>query len=131
MFTPKQNCVRCHFLMVQADQQKLEVKENQRRLMRIGDYSWVRPDQDVLGCYMGVWDESQDFPSEKRHELLVEKDRVGSCFFFLYSPGMLFLTAQEIVEKRPKRGKISFASRLMIIGLMISLIYLIITLIYH
>ena len=131
MFTPKQNCARCHFLMVQVDQQKREVNENQRRLMRFGDYSWVHREHDVLGCFMGVWDESHNFPSERRHELLVEMVRTVSCFFFLHSPGMLFSTAQEIIEKRPQQKEISMTSRLMILGLIISVIYLIVAIIYH
>ena len=128
MFRAKRNCARCHFLMVQADQHKFEVSEGQREFMRRGDYSWVRH-HAALGCYMGVWDEGHNFPSERRHELLVETDRTDSCFFFLHSPGMFFPTAQEILEKRSQRGRFSLTTRLTIYGLIIALIGLIVTLI--
>jgi hypothetical protein len=71
---------------------------------------------------MGVWDEGHNFPSGRRHELLVETDRVDSCFFFLHSPGMFFPTAQEILEKRSQHKRFSLTTRLAIYGLIISLI---------
>jgi hypothetical protein len=114
--------------MVQAEEHKFEVSEGQREFMHRGDYSWVRP-QAALGCYMRVWDEGHNFPSEARHEVLFETDRADSCFFFPHSPGIFFQTAQEILEKRSQRGRFALTTRLTIYGLIIALIGIIIAII--
>ena len=102
---PKQSCVDCHFFVKTIkDPQRgpIEIEASEREKVRQEDYSWVVYGQGVnawLACYFDVWHEGY---SAKRHQVIVEKDRGDSCFWWPYNPDMLPPAAKILQEREAK-----------------------------
>jgi len=91
----RQSCITCHFLAISSNFHKFEVAQPTRDQIQRQDYSnltnWVS-----LECYCGIWSEGHNLGIDRRHEIIVETDREGTCFFWQYRPGMLFPAAKEL-----------------------------------
>jgi hypothetical protein len=104
-------CINCHFLMKECDRLKLEVSRQNREAIRGQDYSWLQRSCS-LACYRGIWDEGYKSDPAQRYEIIVKTRRMGTCFFWSYTPGMLFPTAKELQAQAPiKRQDVNFESQ--------------------
>lgn len=106
---PVQSCINCHFLIESfrsegdGSEYKNVLNERKRKLIKVKDYEFIQEDTS-LACWRGIWDEGYNFPQEKRHEIIVETDRKGQCFFYSYTPRMLLDAAKELQERSSKEN---------------------------
>ena len=128
----RQACVGCHFFVKEYRENRppltFAVDAREREASRAGDYSWHK-DYQALACYMGVWDEGVgEFNLSPKHDLIVETERSGFCFFWQYRPGMLMGAAKILQERESSDREASRDRRLTVIGLWIAAVALLISL---
>lgn len=104
-------CINCHFLMKECGRHKLEVSRQNREAIRRQDYSWLQRSCS-LACYRGIWDEGYNSDPAQRYDIIVETQRMGTCFFWSYTPGMFFPTAKKLQgQALSKRQDVDFESQ--------------------
>ena len=111
IFKHKQYCVDCHFFVKKESEhgsrlEASEINAPERETLRQGNDPWKTRDCD-LSCSFGVWDEGPNFfgfPTDARHQTIVEKDRGDSCFWWPYNPAML-LPATKILQEREAKNR--------------------------
>lgn len=118
----KMYCRNCHFLAkVDRDESGAVYKNSlspQERAKADTDSENIVPHFYTLNCYMGVWDEGI-IGNSNRNEIINENVR-KRCFFYPYTPGMMFDAAKELQKREQEFRAIRTSNFYTRIGLWIA-----------
>jgi hypothetical protein len=118
-------CRDCHFLAKEQREENtgrqlsFTLNERERDLVR-SDPTNAVDDNFTLKCHMGVWDEGVRPPASSRDITLNKTRRGTDCFFFPYSPAMLFEAARELQKRREENRQLKRSNLHTRIGLWIA-----------
>lgn len=131
IFNLKNKCVNCHFMHRQhrdesGREYKMEIARPERNKAKRNDFSWQK-DYESLGCYKGVWDEGYNLANENKHNIIA-KQRRTHCYFFPFQAGTFLNAAEKINEMEIAKKNSTRNYRIVIYGLVLTIIGLIIKL---
>jgi len=98
----RESCLKCHFLAktyrdCNGKAMTDTLNQDERGAAKRGKIKFIR-EEYACSCFNGVWDEGVGIGKDNRLKEVL-KNRNGSCFFYIYQPGMLFGAAQKIQKR--------------------------------
>ena len=105
----KKICSNCHFLAVRNlvtpyvpwsgnTEYTISMPQSLRDKIMNRDFTWMKEEQSLF-CYFNVWNQNNSNGKAEYENEILQINRLDSCFYFKFRPGMLFEAAQEL-EKR-------------------------------
>ena len=98
-------CINCHFFQREvsdrAGTRALAVSEEIREGVRTRGLRWPIEDLTTtlyFGCYHQVWSKGNGVESEDVYNEIIKSGR-NNCFFFPYTPGMMFPAATTLQKR--------------------------------
>ncbi len=119
----RESCLKCHFLAKTYRDRNGRVityalDEDERNAAKRGEIEFIRKEY-ACSCFNGVWDEGVGIRKDNRLKEVL-KNRKGSCFFYMYQPGMLFGAAQKIQKRNWDNSQLKQSNMYTRIGLWVA-----------